>query len=124
VSAARSSGARLARDLFAELDQRLDSDPALARRVAAALEKAAAEPRGSRRRAPAVMDPFEIYRNDPEALRPALEQLDIEQLKDVVAQYAMDARRLALKWKTPERLVALIEQVVEQRLRKGDSFRP
>jgi hypothetical protein len=29
----------------------------------------------------------------------------------------MDARRLALKWKTPERLIGLIERVVEQRRR-------
>lgn len=124
MSSRGSSDARRARELFAELDQRLDSDPALARRVVAALEKASTEPRGSRRRAPAILDPFAIYREDPSALRPALERLEIEQLKDVVAQYAMDARRLALKWKTPERLIELIERVVEQRARKGDSFRP
>lgn len=118
-----SSDARRARELFAELDQRFDDDPALARRVVVALEKAAVEPRGSRRRAPAIMDPFELYRRDPVALQPALEQLDIEQLKDVVAQYAMDARRLALKWKTPERLIELIERVVDQRMRKGEAFR-
>jgi hypothetical protein len=123
MSSTTSSDARRARDLFAELDRKFDSDPALARRVVVALEKASAVPRGSRRRAAASMDPFEVYRRDPTALRPALEQLDIEQLKDVVAQYAMDTRRLALKWKTPERLIDLIEQVVDQRMRKGEMFR-
>ncbi len=68
------------------------------------------------------MDPFEIYRRDPVALRPALEQLDIEQLKDVVAQYAMDARRLALKWKTPERLIErAVGANAEQASRSGMS---
>src|SRR5207253_2240624 len=45
-----SGDAQRARDLFAELDRRFDSDPALSRRVVVALEKAGMEPRGSRRR--------------------------------------------------------------------------
>lgn len=109
--------------MFASLDELLDGDPALARRVATALERAARQPRGSRRRAPAAIDPFAIHRADPTALRPALDDLDIEQLKDVVAQYGMDARRLALKWKSRDRLIDLIEEVVDHRSRKGDAFR-
>lgn len=115
--------AERARAIFAEIERRLDRDPALARRVAVALEKAVAAPKGSRRRARAHLDPFEVYRSDPASLRPALENLDLEQLKDIVAQYGMDTRRLALKWKTPDRLIGLIEQVVVQRSRKGEAFR-
>ncbi len=44
-------------------------------------------------------------------------------LKDIVAHYGVDARRLALKWESRERLIELIEQVVQQRARKGEAFR-
>jgi hypothetical protein len=70
-----------------------------------------------------MLDPFEIYREDPSARRPALERPGIEQIRDVVARYAMDARRLALKWKSPERLIELTVAVVEQRTRNGDTVR-
>jgi hypothetical protein len=71
-----------------------------------------------------VIDPFEIYRNDPGALRARLGSLDLEQLRDIVAYHGMDARRLVMKWKTPERVVTHIVETVEARSRKGDAFRP
>lgn len=117
------SDADRARKLFAELDPLLDADAELARRVARGLELAKHVPRPSNRRAPAVLDPFAIHRDDPSRLVPALRELDTERLKDVVSQYAMDPRRLALRWKSPERLIDLIVNVVEQRARKGDAFR-
>jgi hypothetical protein len=117
------SDASRARELFGEIEPLLDGDPVFARRVADALRKAKGEPRSSNRRQKAAIDPFAINRADPSQLRPALERLDIEQLKDIVSHYAMDPRRLALKWKTKERLVELIITVVEQRVRKGDAFR-
>jgi hypothetical protein len=115
--------AERARALFAEIDPLLDRDAALARRVAEGLRKAKASPRSSNRRAPAAIDPFTTYRADPSALQPALQTLDIEQLKDIVSQYAMDPRKLALKWRTPDRLIDLIVEVVNQRSRKGEAFR-
>jgi len=118
-----SAAADQARALFAELDSRLESDPLLARRVVEALRKATEPPKSSNRRAPAVLDPGAVYRQDPALLRPALNALTIDQMKDIVSQYAMDPRRLALKWKTPERLVDLIVSVTEQRASKGDAFR-
>lgn len=117
------SHASRARELFGEIEPLLDGDPLFARRVADALRKAKADPRSSNRRQKAAIDPFAINRADPSGLRPALEQLNIEQLKDIVSHYAMDPRRLALKWKTNQRLVDLIITVVEQRARKGDAFR-
>jgi hypothetical protein len=119
----RSAPADQARALFADLDTRMDTDPLLARRVVEALRKAGGLPRSSNRRAPAILDPASLYRRDPTALRPALQDLTLDQLKDIVSQYAMDPRRLALKWKTPDRLVDLIINVTEQRASKGNAFR-
>jgi hypothetical protein len=112
-----------ARQLFAEIEPLLDGDPELAQRVANALRRARESGRRSNRRDPAVIDPFAIYREEPSHLVPALRELDADKLKDVVSQYAMDPRRLALKWKSPDRLIDLIVTVVEQRARKGDAFR-
>jgi hypothetical protein len=44
-------------------------------------------------------------------------------LKDIVSHYAMDPRKLALEWKTANRLVELIVPVTEQRTRQGAAFR-
>jgi hypothetical protein len=52
-----------------------------------------------------------------------LAALDLEQLRDVVAFYGMDPRRLVMKWKTTERVVAHIVETVQTRSRKGDAFR-
>lgn len=123
-----SEAADRARKLWGEIAERLDSDSHLAQRVAADLQRALnASRRGSgrppNRRAEPVLDPFDVYREQAGALRPALEALDAEQLKDIVSRHAMDPSRLALKWKRKDRLVDLICQVVEQRSSKGDVFR-
>ena len=76
------------------------------------------------RRTPAVLDPFEILRaNGPEELRVQLSALTLEQLRDVVAQHRVEPYVLAMKWKNPSRLVALISETIELRARKGESFR-
>jgi len=79
--------------------------------------------RRSNRRAKAALDPFEAFEKGEEQLRAALEALDIEQLKDVVAEHGMDRSRLALKWKSPERLIDLIVSTVKSRASKGSAFR-
>jgi len=120
---ARSADAARAREGWAAIEARLDSDTALAKRVADALQKSKDPPRSSNRRAAPVLDPAEIYRQEPSQLRPALEDLDVEQLKDIVSHHAMDPRKLALKWKTADRLIELIAGVTEQRASKGSAFR-
>lgn len=70
-----------------------------------------------------MLDPFAAYAAGKERLRESLAALNVEQLKDIVAGYSMDSARLALKWKTPERLIDLIVSTVETRLKKGDAFR-
>jgi hypothetical protein len=47
----------------------------------------------------------------------------MEELKDIVAEHGMDSRKLAMKWKTPDRLIDLIVETVRERVTKGNVFR-
>src|SRR4051812_10047436 len=119
------------RELCERLMQRAEDDPesavALADQVAKVLDGGAKParkpPRRTGRRDAPVLDPFEIYRLDPDALAGRLAALDLEQLRDVVAFYGMDPRRLVMKWKTADRVIAHIVDTVQTRSRKGDVFR-
>ncbi|MEU5841743.1 hypothetical protein [Rhodococcus sp. NPDC047139] len=76
------------------------------------------------RRAPAVFDPFVVYREDGEAaLREKLSGLEVEQLKDIIAEHAMDYDRLAMRWRTPSKLQDRIVERVKAYTTKGDAFR-
>ena len=75
------------------------------------------------RRTPAVLDPVALARQNEEVLRQALSALDIEQLKDVVAQYGMDPGKLVMKWKDTARITDRIVEMSMARSTKGDSFR-
>jgi len=87
-------------------------------------EKASKEKstRGAHRRTPAVLDPVELVRQGEPVLRARLGELNIEQLKDVVADYGMDQGKLVLKWKAPERIIDRIVEVSLGRARKGEGF--
>lgn len=100
-------------------------DADLARRIVGRLTaEIRGAPRRTGRRSRAVLDPFEVYSKDGETgLRDALLKLDLEQLKDLVAQYGMDPNRLAMKWKTSTRLVDHIAIFVASRSKKGGAFR-
>ncbi|NEQ27131.1 MAG: hypothetical protein F6K28_50615, partial [Microcoleus sp. SIO2G3] len=75
-------------------------------------------------RSPAIIDPFLIHKNQGNnELKQRLEELEVEQLKDIIAEYGLDSSRRALVWKKPERLVELIVKTVNSRARKGDVFR-
>jgi hypothetical protein len=52
-----------------------------------------------------------------------LENLSVEELKDIVSEHALDSSRLALKWKKADRLLELIVTTVRGRLEKGNAFR-
>src|SRR4051812_21139225 len=69
------------------------------------------------RRPPGVLDPFAVYKEGAKRLQDKLGELDVDQLKDVIAEHGMDASRLAAKWKTPERLIDLIMSTVSSRAR-------
>lgn len=79
--------------------------------------------RPSNRRAPAVLDPVQLARQGEDVLRSALGKLDIEQLRDVVADYGMDTGKLVIKWRTPDRIIDRIVEVSRQRAHKGSAFR-
>ncbi len=75
------------------------------------------------RRAPSAIDPFACFQESEQVLQDELGKLDIEQLKDIVSEYGMDTARLAMRWKSRERLEELIVNCVASRSRKGDAFR-
>jgi hypothetical protein len=75
------------------------------------------------RRTPAVLDPLDLARQSEEVLRRDLSALDIEQLKDVVAQYGMDPGKLVMKWKDATRIIDRIVELSMARSTKGDAFR-
>ena len=76
------------------------------------------------RRAPGLVDPFEILvSSGEEGLRSRLQTLTVEQLKDVIAEHGMDRDRLAMKWKDEPRLIQRIVETSVTRANKGDAFR-
>lgn len=79
--------------------------------------------RPANRRAAAVLDPVALATQGEEALRSALQPLTLEQLKDIVADYGMDHKRLVMKWKSTDRVIDNIVEVSVSRARKGDAFR-
>lgn len=108
-------------------------DPALAER---ALRRLNADPqltslvemppglKRTGRRAPATLDPFALLADrGEEHLTERLADLDLEELRDIVAQFGMDPRRLVMKWKDAQRVRDHIVSTTVQRSRKGDAFR-
>ncbi|PAZ13542.1 hypothetical protein CLM62_24115 [Streptomyces sp. SA15] len=81
-------------------------------------------PRRPSRRAPGVIEPFAIFAESGEAgLRSRLKELNLEQLRDVIAEHGMDHDRLAMKWKDPQRVIDRVVERVESRVMKGSAFR-
>lgn len=52
-----------------------------------------------------------------------LGELDVEALKDIVAEHGMDPGKLVLKWKIKERILEHIISTVQARSKKGDALR-
>ena len=118
---------RQLKKLFEVILTEVGSNPSFAESVQAVLgglESSKSSPKKRHRRSPAVIDPIEILGNAGHIeLRAALEALDVEQLKDVVAQYGMDPAKLVMKLKDKPRIVEHIMTSADQRFRKGDAFR-
>ena len=125
-------------DLVRVVADEAERNPDFATRVAAALgwkdsELAAhrksevpgrgAVQRPKNRRAPAVLDPIEIARQGASPLRARLGSLSVEQLKDIVAEFGMDAGKLVIKWKKADRIIERIVETSLARAQKGDAFR-
>ena len=76
------------------------------------------------RRTPAIFDPVSVLReHGDQELRSRLSGLNLEQVKDIVAQYGMDPGKLVMKWKTQDRVVNRIVELSIKRAQKGDAFR-
>jgi hypothetical protein len=56
-------------------------------------------------------------------LRNRLGSLDLEQLRDILAEHRLDHDRLAMKWKDPARVIDRIVERVAARASKGSAFR-
>ena len=126
----------LARRL-ARLSEVVLAEASKTQRFARALKRAIEGPKGEQsvrtdsgggrrtgRRNPGVLDPFSIYAESGElGLRERLQTLDLDQLRDVVAEHGMDHDRLAMKWKDPQRVMDRIVERVSARAAKGDAFR-
>lgn len=97
---------------------------ALARALAGVDATGSTPARKGGRRKPGVIDPYDVYATDGESgLRGALARLDLEQLRDIVAEHGMDNDRLAMKWKDASRVVDRIVDRVKARAAKGSAFR-
>ncbi len=104
-----------------------ERNPEFARKLedALGLEGSAPKPmplRPSNRRAPAILDPVDLARQGEDILRARLAELNLEQLKDIVADYGMDPGKLVLKWKTPVRVIDRIVEISMGRAKKGGVF--
>lgn len=75
------------------------------------------------RRAAALVDPVSEIEEGENQLRIRLAALNLEQLRDVVAEYRMDPNKLVMKWKDRERVIDHIVTTSINRGRKGDAFR-
>ncbi|SOC11265.1 hypothetical protein SAMN05880501_106114 [Ureibacillus xyleni] len=76
------------------------------------------------KRKPALFHPIIILdEKGEEALLHSLNKLDIDQLKDIVAEYGMDPAKKVMRWKKKEKFVAHIIEVSHNRLKKGNAFR-
>ena len=114
-------------DLARTVIEEAERNPEFASRMeeALGLKEKSSRPsitRGAHRRAPAILDPVQLARQGEPTLRARLGELNLEQLKDIVAGYGMDAGKLVLKWKTPERIIDRIVEVSLGRARKGEGF--
>ncbi len=122
--------------IFDEIIREVDSNPRFAGRLLARLGNDAIPAKDRKRptltpgakragrRAPGPLDPFSVYEvGGEDELRRQLRVLDIEPLKDIVAEHSMDPAKLAMKWRTTDRLVDLIVTTVRSRASKGDAFR-
>jgi len=93
--------------------------------VAPACRSVPAKARPKRgRRAPGPWDPYIVYAEvGEEGLKDRLSQLELEQLRDIIAEHVMNTDGLAMRWTKAERVVGRIVERVVDRAAKGDAFR-
>jgi hypothetical protein len=71
----------------------------------------------------AVLDPLALARKARMCCENGCRCSKLEQLKDVVAEYGMDAGKLVMKWRDTMRIIDRIVELSLARSTKGDAFR-
>lgn len=100
------------------------SSDALLAAVAPPPRKRASTPRKKVVRQPAVLDPFVVYRETGSVgLTTRLSELDIEQLRDIIAEEELDTRKETARKRSPAVITAWIVERVEASENKGSVFR-
>lgn len=100
------------------------SSDALPAAVAPPPRKRASTPRKKVVRQPAVLDPFVVYRETGSVgLTTRLSELDIEQLRDIIAEEELDTRKETARKRSPAVITAWIVERVEASENKGSVFR-
>ena len=117
----------LLNSLFREISNEIHTNSGFRERIVQTIDKhiGAADKKKvqSHRRKPGPFDPMLLYRAQPETLKSRLEGVSIDELKDIIAEHSMDRIKLAMKWKSKDRLIDLIITTVHSRSQKGDVFR-
>ena len=75
------------------------------------------------RRDPAVLNPVKLITEDAAALEARLLSLEEKELKDIIAEFALDPARQASRLRKKEKLVAFIMERARQWATKGDVFK-
>jgi hypothetical protein len=110
--------------VFSTILKEVENNPEFASRMVEALGMELSKkdpPQRSGRRKPSPFDPFEAY--DKGVLESSLDSLNVEQLKDIIAEHQMDRSQKARKWKAKDKLIPLILTTIASRARKGEAFR-
>ncbi|QGF23024.1 hypothetical protein [Raineyella fluvialis] len=77
-----------------------------------------------RRRRPSPLNPYAVAAEDgAEGLREQLQQLDVEELKDIVTEYGMNHDRRAMSWTDHDRFVERILAKTDFGASQGSAFR-
>lgn len=109
--------------IFKVIEEEVTRNREFAEKLEAAIKSPALQ-KGRVKRQKAAFDPLEVFESGGEnRLLETLQPLDIEQLRDIVAEFGMDAARLAMKWTSKDRLIKHIATTAASRAKKGDAFR-
>ena len=87
-----------------------------------AAKSANGDGRKAGQRRPAPFDPIALARTGEPNLRNRLAELNVHELKDIVADFAMDTSGEVMKWRSVERITDRIVQNAMGRAYKGGAF--
>lgn len=115
---------KFAAALTGVLDALRAEQPSSISATAVTPRKRTAAPKKRVARQPGVLDPFVVYRQTGGAgLADRLSALNIDQLRDIIAEQELDTRKETGRKRKPEVLVAWLVERVEASENKGSVFR-